>query len=353
MKTIPLHLQLFTIFQNWAYSDKPDSWWIDFFKKIRATGVKYIEYFPYTVERPGLYNALQPFQKVGDLYDLSKWRKIYWKKLRAFLKLTKKAHIRMIPVVFSKYQEQPFSRSVQRTGGLFGTNSLKWEERFIKKLIRITARTYPGHIWTRLSNEVWHRGNHMTGAIIGQHHEAWYEAIKKWVDLKVVKCDITFSDFVLLTEEHHLLWNGKMPRAANYSGDPSMIRASWGRDEYDRICFAQVHGMPQKLDQVSHGKAWREHIANHSSIRKWDLSTDGCIQGSGYKIKGTPFCNMNEDEITAFAAEVWGYKKKKVIISELPKEVFYRDENGVVADDMSRLDFSRLEAYTEVWEGMK
>lgn len=360
MKAIPLHLQLFTTFQDWAASSRPNDLWLDFFKRIRAVGIKYIEYMPYTVEKKGFHNTLQPFAKLTDgigrgQYDLDGWRRVYWKKLKALLELTQKAHIKMIPVVFSKYQERPFliGNNINGAAGLWGGDSLRFEKKFIAKLMRLTAKTQKGEPMVRLSNEVRHRSRHH-GATIAQHHEAWFERVKKFVPLKNVKNDITFTDFTALAEKHYLLKGGSgrdIVRASRWDGVGTILE-TWGREEYDRLNWLQVHGMPKRLDAVTEGKAWREHIANHSSVKKWDLSTDGCTQGSGYKLAGTPYCNMNDDEIITFATEVWGYDKKNVIISELPKEVFFRDENGVIASDVTRLDFTRLYAYAEVWESM-
>lgn len=355
MKTIPLHLQLFTVFQEYASLDD-EAAWLSFFKRIRATGIKHIEYMPYTVERKGLYNTLQPFRRYEDgQYDLDVWKPSYWRKLKAFLELTQKAKIRMIPVVFSKYQERPFlhGKNINGADGLFGGTSLKFESKFIAKLMRTTVKTQKGRPWVRLSNEVRHK-SHQHGAIIAQHHEAWFERIKKFVPLKNVINDITFTDFTALAEKHYLLKGGSgndIVPASHWDGVGTILE-TWGREEYDRLNWLQVHGMPKRLRLVTEGKPWSEHIAHHSSVKKWDLSTDGCTEGSGYKLVGTPYCNMDEAEIKVFATEVWGYTGKKVVISELPKEVFYRDENGAIASDVSRLDFHRLEAYAAVWAEM-
>jgi len=357
MKTIPLHLQLFTVFQEWAKSieprfSNPEAAWLGFFKRIRAVGIKHIEYMPYTVEKKGFYNTLQPFKKAEEGYNLDVWKPSYWKKLTSFLKLTQKAKIKMIPVVFSKYQERPFLRdnNVNGAAGLFGGDSLYFENKFIAKLMRLTAKIQKGKPWVRLSNEVRHK-SHAHGVTIAQHHEAWYEKIKKFVPLKNVKNDISFTDFTALAEKHYLLTDGSIVVASNWDGIGTILE-TWGKDEYDRLNWLQVHGMPKRLSMITEGRPWRDHIAYHSSVKKWDLSTDGCTEGSGYKLAGTPYCNMNEAEIIVFATEVWGYAGKRVVISELPKEVFYRDENGIIASDVMRLDITRLEAYAEAWDEM-
>jgi len=336
---LPVHLELYACFLDYCLKNNED-FWRGLFRRLREeTMITTVTFFPYAIEPKGLYNAWTPWQKKEGKWDLECWKETYWTKLRKFTSIARGEGILLVPVLFpGKYGNAPYRKNHQNVVSEWRPEALKYQRKFMRRLMNTLRNKYDDTpLWVRLSNEVAHRGDHQLGLLIAKQHEAWYLAIKDFVQLDHVISDTTYSDFTIgaLVEKHE------------YCGE------ILGKDEYDRKIWPEIHDVNLKTlnepyepgvdktlwNLINGGTRWQHFV----------LSTDGCGWGSGYQIPNTEFRNMNREELREFAALVWKKIKPsiKIIIAELPKEIFiWRD--GILVEDFSRLDFDRLKVFKEI-----
>ena len=91
------------------------------------------------------------------------------------------------------------------------------------------------------------------------------------------------------------------------------------------------------------------HVLEHTAIKKWRLSTDGCVNGSiPTEIPGWKWADMNRHEIYEFRRLLSLLNPRvKFRIADLPKDIFFVNGDGVVEEDFGRMDFDRLSAWVE------
>jgi len=344
LKELPVRVDLYAAFLDYYRYDNLD-WWEETFHRLRQeVGVRQVGIFLYSIEPQGIYNDYTPWEKVKHKWDLSQYNKRYWKCLRKFLKVANKAGVFVEPIPFpGRYGEKPWKKNINNVWSYWDESALRFQKRYIKKICRVYGKVYKRIPWIKWSSEIAHHGDYEFGHIIGQRHEDWYKIASPWIRLKETVLDTSHSDFVssYLTRRHWAF--GK-----------------WvGKDEYYRKAWVEQHGYQvvadlRKVD--AHGTCVWDVILGCSSWVKFVISSDGGTSGSIEIFPGFIYRNTSYEELYEFCLTVWLEAKaagKRIIIAELPKEIFFLNEDEIVIEDFRLLDFERLGVMKKAWENYK
>jgi len=331
-------LELYALFARFGLGLDSYDFLNELYKTIRRkTRIERISVFAYSVENKGLYNKFTPWIREKNKWYLNNFNPLYWKKYKEWLELNAKRKIKLNLVAFpGAYGEIPFKKNYNGVYGLLDPKALKFQKRYIRRLCRM-ARNILGDNWTlRLSNEM--SGRQETG----KRHQEWFLAVEEYIPIDRVIGDVSHSDYIA-----------------------AYLCEEFGKEEWDRRLWIEQHG----FSIIPHlryrgGGIWR--IILGSGWKKVVLSSDGsgCVKDSedteicpqGFHVPYTGFRGSSADEMFAFCKTAWKEARsagKKLMIADLPMEVFFWNEDGILEEDFSRIDIERLKAMKRAWNRLK
>ncbi|MEA3485160.1 MAG: hypothetical protein U9R03_00440 [Candidatus Aerophobetes bacterium] len=360
---LPASLELYGCFLNFLNYKNYD-FWKEFLKEIHdKLKIERITGMPYIVELGGMYNNRTPWKKEGGNWNLAEFKESWWKGLEEYLILMESCGILYTPIGFSRYQETPFKKNVNGVYGLWDTKARPYQAKYLLRLVKLLKKIYGSRpLWFRLSNEVQHRGDWDFGVTIAKQHEFWFKTIEPYIPMNRIIHDISHSDFTMLCEKHYYVefpdGKKKFLTSKEYYQVADIVRLidTLGNDEWDRKGWPEAHNVNHETLYESFEKGANKSLLWRITTcgwKKWVLSTDGGDRGSGEVYVGGTFKNMNKKELFAFCDVVYGQEKIKVMIADLPKEVFFLNKNGIIEEDFSLMNFDRLTSIYKAWEKNK
>lgn len=344
-KMIRAQLELYASFLRFGLEMDSFKFWDRLLKKIRRRlEINRITTFAYSVENKGLYNDFTPWEKKGNRWYLDRLNKTYWQKYMEWLRLFKDRKMRLNIVAFpGAYGEIPFKRNFNEVHSLLDQKALGFQKKYLRKLCRRANRIL-GDNWTlRLSNEM--GGRHETG----KRHQEWYLAIEGLLPIDRIISDNSHSDYpsAYLCEEF---------------GKEEWNRRIWIEDHafsiIEHLWYRGGEGSP--IWEIVLGSGWKKFILssdgstcideNGNFHSPDDPSPKYCPQG--YRVPGTGFVNSDKQQMFQFCKQAWTDARragKKLIIADLPMEVLILNEDGILEEDYSRLNFGRLRKLKRAW----
>ena len=380
MKQLPFNLEIYALPGIWNLT-KDEDYFNTFFDNCRECNIKFITVFPFQHEPNGLYNKFSPFERVGGVYDLSKWDEEWWESITRLLHIANKKNIILVPVLFSKYNEFPFKKNIQNKTFWQGSCA-KYQNKYVRRLMRVWDNKYRGFLfhkakWIRLSNELSHP-SHYAGARRSLYHEAWYDNTLGTVPLKRTICDVSHSDFAKLDDPHtyfefeyagkrstmlvgHLslddinmgfYWSTK--GGVIWIPDPVGVEniAHWGKEKYERKYWIEWHDVSPTTLNLPHEKGAKETLLEVSIRVNYNnliFSTDGNSKGTGPLIPRTPFRVMTSSELRTLCLIAKSHPKR-VRVHYLPMGLFEWRDN-VLTENLDNLDWDKLSIPNEVFNG--
>lgn len=355
-----------------------DAYFQDIFRQIKQeTGVYQFDAFLYIAEGgKGLCDKYGPFVIEDNKYHLRKpYQDFFFPNFRRINTLAFNVGCRINWVVLpGKYGERPFKNNYDGVHGMYEPNAQPHIEKLLERAGNILNEVYGKKIGLiRGSNEVGHSDSD-DGAKKKLQHEFFYECLRPVLPLGKWVSDVTFSDYIQLTErEFYCLIKcnedgsemkrllAKSQYEAARKGQLELFGKiySWvrtfrlvGNDEYDRLNWLKHNGFNyKKFDQpIETGAAetWMQ-IFKRMASKKIMVSTDGNVEGSGQEFAGGFWFNITYDEGCLFMEKCNELEAagKNVIASDLPKEVFFVNKNNWVEEDWSLIDIPRMKFFQE------
>jgi len=356
-----------------------DAYFQDIFRQIKQqTGVYRFESFLYAHEGgKGLYDAYTPFrQDEAGVFHLSKpYQQFFFPHFRRINTLAVNVGCRINWVLIpGKYGNNPFKNNHQGVHDMFDPAARPYIQKMEERAGNILDEVYGSKVYLlRGSNEVAHQGSREKGILIKAQHEFMYEFVRPNIPVSSWVSDVTFSDYVQLTEREwfcviknletgrefeDILTKKEYDLAKQGQLVIGGVKHEWvrtqrilGKDEYDRLNWLKQNGFnPWKFDEpVEDGSAtWMDTLRGAGS-KKFTLSTDGNTKGSGEEYCGGTWFNLTYEEGVEFVKkcdELQSYGKA-VIASDLPKECFFINKRNWIEEDWSLLNIERLKFFQE------
>lgn len=302
----------------------------------------------------GLYDKYGPFRKIGNKWKINApYVHFFLSNFRRFNQIYKDLGISLTWVLIpGGYGELPFRNSVEGVGTPWTMKARPYIQKFFRTLKTIMVDVWHSKkLHMQGSNEVGHL-SHADGVEKKLQHEAFYESWQPFIPLKRWDSDLTKSDFMALAEREWfgvmLDEDGKEVETIECKADYLRLKAEgrWvrtirimGKDEYDRLNFIKKNSQGKDIEESDTwiGIGWKKFIA----------STDGNDKGSGELYCGEgPFVNLNYNELGEMIDNAEALEDEHglvVIVSDLPKEVFAKNADGIAEEDLSLINLQRIE----------
>ena len=362
-----LTLQLYALPMQFRRGDHSDAWWACLFRRIREAGFQHVEVFAYAWERGGIWNAYQPFKKVGQNINLAVYDEKWWDEEKRLVRCAMAGGVNLEAVIISKYHEYPYVNNVNGITGMI-TDEKAWpiQARLARRLYQIRRSIYGDDriLYFRTSNEVAHNGNHAYGFTINNHHSFLVDRMvgSRIRDYKQIISDTSHSDFTAITEPHYYLEIRKdggitakvIATQAEYDkylhdGKIVQVLDMCGKEIYDRKSIVELHNVNFETLLEPYEAGANMSLFDRITSCGWRfyrLSTDGSDRGSIINPLVTwDYRDMNKAEIRKekeILAEAPG--KIQFYIAELPKSPFFTNSDGIIEEDFALLepDLDRL-----------
>lgn len=349
---------------------------IEYFKDIvrqikRQTGLFRFVIFTYAIEKNGLYNSYCPWKFSDGKYWLGKaYRKFYFPLFRRFNNLLNDVGCKPIWVILpGKYGDAPFKNNHEKVPGPWELKARPYLGRFCQRMRQILEKVFENKsLHIQGSNEVSHMGSKDLGVKIFEQHDFIFQQFDPLIPISRYDCDVTKSDFTLIKEvEYYCILKdeeGKEYKAFLHPDawkkakeDGSLVRTikKIGNDDYNRHAWVKMNSWyPAKFDEPVSGenpKLWKDFLVSIAN-KKFILSTDGNGVGSGEEYPGGTFRNLTYDELYDFVSRSMELEKQgiQIINSDLPKETYAVNSQGIIAEDWSLINIDRLKAIRDARE---